>query len=511
MGCFKSQPKPEEDINKRMQNLLYQGGSKKDEKSRLSGGMYVQTYDMDPFINYELLKLVGEGSFAKVYRVMNKENKIIRAMKIISSDKIKIMGKTEDFINEINLVKGLDHPNINKIYEVYNYSNNIHVVTELCTGGELFDYLMTNGRQNEKICAGILKQLISAVNFYQGYGIIHGDIKAENILIESKEDLKNNKINIKLIDFGLASKLGNMKDGKRKSITNSLGPVMGTISYLPPEAFSGDSSMKSDMWGIGCLMYFILQGKLPFRADTNDELIKKIKNCEYELMSNISFDAKDLLQKLLEKDRSKRISAKEALTHRFITQNSIAQSRSSLGKDKIQEIMSQVNNYKISKKLQEIFLGFIVFSLDDHPEIKELKNLFQDFDIDGDGRLTKEELVECFKKYKSENEAIEKVDQIMNNLDTDHNGFIECHEFVRASIDPKILVTEENLIRVFKVFDKDMSGKLETKEIASVIAKDMNLEYKDVEEMMKEVDLNGDGELSYSEFKKILASIFYKN
>lgn len=473
---------------------------------KVSEGVFITTSKENPFDYYENLKQIGEGGIAKVIKVLYKGNNVIRAMKILEWSKVTQTTNitSSDFLTEIQFLKNLDHPNIIKLFEVYDYEGKLYIVSELCTGGDLFEYVNKNGRLKDQEASYIMKQIFSAISFYQSYGIVHSDIKAENILIESKEDLSNNKVTCKLIDFGLSSKIDN------ESITINTGKeVIGTVSYMAPEAFDGQVSMKSDIWSAGILLFFLLEGKLPFRADTNKELINKIRNCDYEFSTNISFEAKDLLSKLLNKDKNKRVSVKEILQHRFLTKYSVpAAQRSSLSKQRVSAIVGNISRFHISMKLQEIFLGFILRSIADSPRVKELRDLFTDFDINGDGRLSSEELVHCLSQIMGKEEAQEKVEKILAEIDSDKNGYIECSEFIRASIEPKDVINENNLIRVYNIFDKDRSGKISVKEISEVISRDLKLDDKQIEKMIEEVDINGDGELSFSEFKKMILSIF---
>lgn len=511
MGCLSASST--QDSNSGINRTYTLGVGKKqtnESEIKLVNGLFVLTSTENPFDSYQDLKVIGEGSFGKVHKVINKSNSIIRAMKVLDWEKIKDTTNVNstDLINEIQFVKNLDHPNILKIFEIFDFEGKIYIVSEICTGGELFEYVTKKGRLKENEVSNIMRQIFSAIKFYQNYGIIHSDIKPENVLIESKEDLNNGRVNCKLIDFGLASKMG-----KQTSISDSdvKTKVLGTISYMAPEAFEGQVSFKSDIWSAGIILYFLLQGKLPFRGDTNDDVIKAIKKCEFNYLTDISFEAKDLLGKILIKDKSKRISAKEALEHRFITKYIYEKSRSSLSKEKVNDILGNLRTYRVDKKLQEIVLGFIVNSISDSKAVRDYRNLFNEFDLNGDGELSYDELEKCLSTIMSSSDAKKEVDRIVKVIDSDKNGFITSSEFIRASIDPKTVLTDENLISVYNIFDKDRSGKISYDEIANVIAKDLKVDSEICKKMIKEVDINGDGELSISEFKKMMRSIFEQN
>ena len=159
------------------------------DKWLYSEGMLVKERDFDPLILYEELNMLGEGAYRKVVKVRHKISKVLRAMKIIHKDKISLGSKEEEaLINEINVVKSLDHPNIMKVYEFFNKNNCLYIISELLSGGELLDKINENSHLSEDVSAFLMKQIFSAVDFCHQKRIIHRDLKPENILIESEEE-----------------------------------------------------------------------------------------------------------------------------------------------------------------------------------------------------------------------------------------------------------------------------------------------------------------------------------
>ena len=135
--------------------------------------------------NYEKLNLLGKGTFGSVIKVKHKITGEIRAMKIIKNLYASNSNKTDDkFLREIQVLKTLEHPNIIKIYEYYIDEENHYIITELVTGGELYDTIVKFQRFNEKKAAYIMRQILSAINYLHSHGIVHRDIKPENILVE---------------------------------------------------------------------------------------------------------------------------------------------------------------------------------------------------------------------------------------------------------------------------------------------------------------------------------------
>ena len=201
-------------------------------------------------------------------------------------------------------LKLLDHPNILKIYEVFEDSKKYFLVTELCMGGELFDEIISHGHLSEKESANIVLQMLKGIAYCHSQGIVHRDLKPENILIDKEQD------NIlKLIDFGTASKY-NKKKGLMKGLK-------GTSYYLAPEVITKEYDERCDVWSLGVIMYILLSGVPPFNGEDDYEIMEKVKVGKYsmqgDLWKSISQDGKYLLKRMLTLDYKRRPFAKELL------------------------------------------------------------------------------------------------------------------------------------------------------------------------------------------------------
>ena len=168
---------------------------------------------------------------------------------------------------EIDILKNLDHPNILRLYETFEDSNSIYLVTELCEGGELFDEIMARNRFEEKDAAPIMKQLLSAINYCHKKNVCHRDLKPENVLLDSKD-----KQTIKVIDFGTSQVFANEE---------KMELVLGTAYYIAPEILTGKYDEKCDMWSIGVILYILLSGEPPFAGGSDAEIIAKVKKGKY--------------------------------------------------------------------------------------------------------------------------------------------------------------------------------------------------------------------------------------
>ena len=208
--------------------------------------------------------------------------------------------------------------------------------------------------------------------------------------------------------------------------------------------------------------------------------------------------AKDLVTKMLEFNPSKRLSASEALTHKWLVSNNTK----TVDKNLSIKCLKNMKKFHAERKLQQASLTYIVNNLLSKEEKNDLLELFQQFDTNGDGVLTKEEILNGYKTIMPFDDAEKEVERIMNEVDIDKSGTIDYNEFVLATINKQKLLNKEKLEATFKMFDKDGSGSISSDEIKSVLGKSVDM--KVLEDMIKEVDTNGDGEISMVEFKEMM-------
>ncbi len=454
-----------------------------------------------PLDHYVCDKLLGEGSYGSVYRVKHKDLKVFRAMKKITGSNTKDQSKLNEITNEIELLKSMDHPNIVKIFEFYNTKEGFFLITEFCSGGELFDKIVKIKRFEEGQAAYIMYQLLSAVFYCHNINIIHRDLKPENILIENEE--KDNYLNIKVIDFGTA-KLFDKNKAEDK--------VIGSAYYIAPEVLQGKYNEKCDIWSCGVIMYILLCGRPPFGGE-DDEIIDKIKKGKFDLNSDpwtkISPEAKDIIKQMLDMNTLSRISAQKALTHKWFKKFKMRERVINIGYDKLKASIENLKNFKSENKLQQAALAFLVHNCIHLPEVKDLIKIFKNIDTNSDGKITKEELAIALSKMYNVPDPEEEVEEIFRNVDNDNNGFIEYEEYIRASIKKESLLTEDILKFAFKFFDKDGSGSITADEVAAVLfqGKDREISIKLTEDLIKEIDQDHNAQISFEEFKDMMKKL----
>jgi calcium-dependent protein kinase len=260
-----------------------------------------------PTENYKIKKKLGEGSYGIVWRVEHKETGLIRAMKKIIKFTTSKKESEKEILNEINILKKMDHPNIVKISEFYNTPDGYYLITEFCNDGELFNEIFDHAPFSELNAGRIMYQIFSAVNYCHNINIIHRDLKPENILIEKKE---GNNYSIKVIDFGTA-KFCEKSKKENKIIQNAY--------CIAPEVLTENFNQMCDLWSCGVILYMLLSGIAPFSGKTDGIIFEKIKLGKYKMnikrFENISSEVKDLINNLLQKSPNKRFTAQKALEH----------------------------------------------------------------------------------------------------------------------------------------------------------------------------------------------------
>ncbi|XP_060168182.1 CBL-interacting serine/threonine-protein kinase 25-like [Lycium barbarum] len=247
------------------------------------------------FGKYEMGRLLGQGTFAKVFYGRHIITSDSVAIKVINKDHVKREGMMEQIIREISIMRLVRHPNIVELKEVMATKQKIFVVMEYVKGGELFAKV-ANGKLKEDVARKYFQQLISAVDFCHSRGVYHRDLKPENLLLDENE-------NLKVSDFGLSALSEQLRtDGL-------LHTQCGTPAYVAPEVLrkKGYDGAKSDIWSCGVILYVLLAGFLPFKHENLMKMYRKVFKGEYEFPPWFSLEAKKLISKLLVADPEKRI------------------------------------------------------------------------------------------------------------------------------------------------------------------------------------------------------------
>jgi serine/threonine-protein kinase HSL1, negative regulator of Swe1 kinase len=206
---------------------------------------------------------------------------------------------------EIVIMKLIDHPNIMRLYDVWETSTELYLILEYVEGGELFDYLCKRGRLSTPEALGYFQQIIAAIDYCHRFNIAHRDLKPENLLLDQDK-------NIKVADFGMAAWQMNNTSGLLRT-------ACGSPHYAAPEVIEGRAynGSSSDIWSCGVILFALLAGRLPFDDEDLHTLLEKVKVGSYDMPQSIDKQAQDLIKRMLEKDVRNRITIDQILLHPF--------------------------------------------------------------------------------------------------------------------------------------------------------------------------------------------------
>ena len=484
---------------------------------------------------YEITdNILGEGFFGKVFPVTHKATGEKRALKVLSKLQID-ENQIELLRSEVEISRSIDHPNLIKVYEVFETRTDVMLAMELCTGGDLFHEIMNqeewerapwcftccpllsclyfdgnNQRDkraySEKDAAGYVRQIMQGVAYLHDKNIVHCDLHMKNILFA------NPKLNapIKLIDFGLSQKLMSLRPEVYLSDT------MGVVQYQAPEMLKGKYRQPCDMWSIGVITFHLLFGYRPFNFD-KDKIIRARQVREHirdgfqpVVLSGqgawfpaehpISDAARDFIKHLLMMDPVDRISAREALKHPWLTGN--AASAVPISTAVLDNMRQQRDDYKLERTLL-LRMGNLL----EEDELKQLEIIFSQLDYTHDGMITLEELSSVInvlhKKKKHPEQAEKELNKLSRALAKSSSAqgpesvsLVSYEDMLSGVLYQKLVAKKERLWRAFDELDADQSGRVHLSELISVVGE------KTARELMTKYDKDGLG-LNIDEFLSI--------
>ncbi|KAI5640077.1 protein kinase domain-containing protein [Phthorimaea operculella] len=256
--------------------------------------------------NYELEKTIGTGNFAVVKLATHIITKSKVAIKIIDKSRLDEDNLKKTF-REIAIMKKLRHPHIVRLYQVMESTHTIYLVTEYAPNGEIFDHLVSRGRMPESEAARAFAQMVAAVGYCHANGVVHRDLKAENLLLDRN-------MNIKLADFGFSNEY---------TAGSELATWCGSPPYAAPELFEGRryDGPKADIWSLGVVLYVLVCGALPFDGSTLHELRNVVLSGKFRIPYFMSQECEHLIRHMLVVEPEKRLSLRGVARHRWLSQH----------------------------------------------------------------------------------------------------------------------------------------------------------------------------------------------
>ncbi|CAN1305036.1 Calcium-dependent protein kinase 4 [Linum perenne] len=421
---------------------------------------------------YNLGRKLGQGQFGTTYLCTEISSGNEYACKSISKRKLISREDVDDVRREIQIMHHLaGHKNIVTIKGAYEDPLYVHIVMELCSGGELFDRIIQRGHYSERKAAELTKIIVGVVEACHSLGVMHRDLKPENFLLVNKDD----DFSLKAIDFGLSVFF---KPGQ------IFTDVVGSPYYVAPEVLLKHYGPAADVWTAGVILYILLSGVPPFWAETQQGIFDAVLKGHIDFDSDpwplISDSGKDLIRRMLCKSPKERLTAHEVLCHPWICENGVAPDRAL-----DTAVLTRLKQFSAMNKLKKMALRVIAESLSEE-EIAGLKEMFKSMDTDSSGAITFDELKAGLRRYGSTMKDTE-IRDLMDAADVDNSGTIDYGEFIAATIHLNKLEREEHLVAAFRYFDKDGSGYITVDELQQACA-EQNMTDVFLEDIIREVD-----------------------
>ncbi|KAL6142285.1 hypothetical protein ACLB2K_060568 [Fragaria x ananassa] len=429
---------------------------------------------------------LGRGEFGVTYLCIDRSSRELLACKSISKRKLRTAVDVEDVRREVAIMKHLPkNSSIVSLKEACEDDHAVHLVMELCEGGELFDRIVARGHYTERAAAAVTRTIVEVVQLCHKHGVIHRDLKPENFLFANKKENSP----LKAIDFGLSIFF---KPGERFS------EIVGSPYYMAPEVLKRNYGPEIDIWSAGVILYILLCGVPPFWAESEQgvaqAILRGLIDFKRDPWPSISEGAKSLVKQMLEPDPKLRLTAKQVLEHPWLT-NAKKAPNVPLGdvvKSRLKQF-SMMNRFK--RKALRVIADF--FSKE---EVEDIKEMFKKMDTDNDGVVSIEELKSGLKNYGSQL-AESDVQLLIEAVDTNGKGTLDYGEFVAVSLHLQRMANDEHLHKAFSYFDKNSNGFIEPDELRDALMEDGADDCTDVaNDIFHEVDTDKDGLISFDEF-----------
>jgi calcium-dependent protein kinase len=464
---------------------------------------------------YKLGKVVGAGSFGVVREAVKLSTGERVAVKTVSKMLKRIpkhlrrqgdRGTISKHLNklqlEVDAMKCLRGSlNAVSLYDLYEGDEEVHLVMELCEGGTIYERI-TAQDFTEASAAGVARSILQMISQCHSKGVIYMDVKPENFLY-----LTNDTASVlKGTDFGLALKY---TQGEK------LATRRGTPVYMAPDVILKSYDPKVDCWSAGVLIFQLLHGRLPYadklQGHSVREVWEMIINSDIDLSEstwkNFSSDSKDFISKLLQRDPESRLSAVDALKHPWLQEGAI--STQDEKRPLQRSIIQRLQRFGTYSFLKQIVLSQIAEEASKLSDMSpHILDFFNSLDKDKNGTISYSELRQGLSKagyLLADSEA----QQLLSAIDTDGNGVLDLNEIFASLVDWNDLQKDENWPRwckkMFEKLDMDRSGFIDLEELAKLVPSNMRGQRTvNALRMLREVDTNGDGKISYEEFMHMM-------
>lgn len=437
--------------------------------------------------------ILGKGSYGIVRKGNLKSTGASRAIKSVSKG-YESSSQEKACKEEVEIMKQIDHPNVVKLYELFEDTENLFMVLELCMGWTLYSRIRGIGKLNDADASKLMIQLFRAIYYLHRNNICHRDIKPENCLFVTPRWLEAN--NLRVSDFGL-------------SRVFSHGEVLtqraGTLNFMAPEVIDKKYTFTCDAWSCAVTMYYMLSGHLPFHGKDDDELRANVRLGKFDFpaseWAHVAGEGMDLLRKLLVVNPAKRWTCDKAMKHEWIKKYDMFE----LDVD-WQDLIGRLLRFRTLNRLKRTALH-IIASLVDEETLVASRRAFVALDANGDGLVSVDEIKKCLRR-ECKCEDLRK--SITGNLlrikvssASSSGKEFTYTEFLAATLDKRHANRRDMCWAAFCALDGNSDGSISISELAefNILGQ---LSGEDLQELVAAFDNNNDGEIDFEEFVQMM-------
>ncbi|XP_071735156.1 CDPK-related protein kinase-like isoform X1 [Rutidosis leptorrhynchoides] len=443
---------------------------------------------------YEIGEEVGKGHFGHTCKARCRKGEFkgqIVAVKIISKSKMTTAIAIEDVHREVKILRALTgHKHLINFYDAYEDHDYVYLIMELCEGGVLLERILARGgKYTEDEAKSVLIQMLTVVSFCHLQGVVHRDLKPENFLYASKDK----DAELKAIDFGLSDFV---------CPEEKLDDIVGSAYYVAPEVLQRSYSTEADVWSVGVISYVLLCGNRPFWGRTESGIFRSVLKNEPKFdeaaWDNLSFEAKDFVKSLLNKEPRKRLTAAQALCHPWIRNDNIVKTPFDIS------IMKFVKRYICSSNLRKAALRALSKTLN-FEDLFYFKEQFSLLEPSTNGYISIESFKTVLMNYTTDAMIESRVLEFLESLCRLQYRRMDFEEFCAAAVRVHQLEGldrwEQQTRDAYEIFEQDGNKSIVVDELASELGLGPEIPVRDV---LGDLVRQSDGNLTYLGFVKVL-------
>eukprot|EP00747_Dinoflagellata_sp_TGD_P218377 gnl/TRDRNA2_/TRDRNA2_90647_c0_seq1.p1 gnl/TRDRNA2_/TRDRNA2_90647_c0~~gnl/TRDRNA2_/TRDRNA2_90647_c0_seq1.p1 ORF type:complete len:624 (+),score=109.14 gnl/TRDRNA2_/TRDRNA2_90647_c0_seq1:109-1980(+) len=473
---------------------------------------FVQKSSGRPLDVYEPEQKLGEGSFGVAHLVRDRRTGQQRVLKTINKRQSQVPPAQME--QEIRNLKACDHPHIIRLFEYYEDYENVYLIMERAAGGELHQVLQEQRAKElylpERWVALVIRQCLQAIMHVHAMGIIHKDLKSENILLLKEVDVNDPQMppHAVIIDLGIGE-LFTARLGRRARCT----VVAGTPTHMAPEVWRGNFGQVADVWSLGVVLFELLSGEIPFYCSSLNSAAEWVRlhrqGPNWAMLGHTSAQARAVCQRMLSCDERMRPTAQQCLGHAWFkaaetelpSEPAVRTAMNGTPVDERGNLESALADYKARSNFERVILLQVASQLHTS-QVSRVGEIFMLTDADRSGQVSAQELVNGLKQLGV---AQSDAEAYANCCDVDRNGRVDYTEFASACIGLLHESLRGLLWQSFCTLDVDGNGVLNRREVhqvldrAELLAHGFPGDKASIDEVLNRLDHNGNGVISFDE------------